>query len=277
MREAPGRPYALTLNAGVIMHPSWRLPRNLQIKHLDRYIVESMEREKELRPLLLFRGSMSEHRVRTLFALMRLLRDNDIPSPNQAQQFLSLLPDERHRSGLHAATIDSMSWIRWLCRLSQSPSVFEIDRNLKTYCDWLLAQTSSHSKFLLERISETAFRTRRDWRRVSRPRRIRKEVDGITEFYPYLRERQELKDYLMLSAVHHAVSKSLPEDIRADICQDLIVSILAGEVSVDNCRDKIPEHLRSHRQMYGDRWRTISLETPLGGDDRRTIGDTLRD
>lgn len=248
-------------------------------KNLDAYIVESLEREKDLRPLLLFRGQATEHRARTMFALIRLLRDNDVPTPPDAVSLLEALPDERHRSGLHAKTLPSMSLTRWIARLKQAPAVFDIDRNLREYVEWVWNSIPPRSRFLLAPISATAYRSRRAWRLVQ------KALGEPTQLYPFI-TKDRTADNAILAAVHSAVPKYLAEDIRADVCQDLIVSILTGEVSLDNLSEIVPQHLKAHRDMYGDRWanvkgaKLISLNAPMYAHENGgwlTVEETLKD
>lgn len=251
-------------------------------KHLDKYIVESLEREKELRPLMLYQGGVTEHRTRSVFAMLRFLRDNDIPKPLRAQEFLSSLPDERHKAGVHAKSIDSGGLIRWLCRLRENPSVYEIDKPLKDYIDWLWDNTASSLKYIrIRRISETAYRSRRNWRVIQ-------SLGPPTEFYPYLPKGMQMESDI-LAAVHAIVPGHLREDVRADVCQDLIVSLLTGEASLGRLDDYVMKHIQSHRAMYGDAWgnvadseghrsKSVSVNTPLGGDNEwLTIEDTLKD
>lgn len=247
-------------------------------KHLDKYIVESMEREKDLRPLLLYQGGVTEHRMRSVFSMLRFLRDNEIPKPLRCQEFLSSLPDERHKAGVHAKSIASSGIIRWLCRLRENPSVFEIDKPLKEYVDWVWENAQSSLKYIrLRRISETSYRSRRNWR-------VLQSLGAPTELYPFIPKNMTLETPI-LQAVHAIVPKYLEEDIRADVCQDLIVSILTGEASLGNLEDFVVSHLKTHRGMYGDRWgnvagggKLVSMNAPARGrDDWQTIEDTLRD
>jgi len=242
---------------------------------LDIYVVEAAEREIELRPLLLFKGNLTEHRCRSLFAVTRFLRDNEIMKFAQAESFLTPLETERHTAGLHKR-VYAGSLLSFFRRMRQCPDVCDMDAGLEDYICEVLENQAGFTKYIrLDPIPATStdHHTQRAWRLVRTPRAIRKEQERLSEFYPYLPKSLGIEDNL-LRTIHEAVSRGLPDDIRADLCQDLVVSVLSGDVSLENVREAIPLHLRTHRRMYADRWRLLSLETPIGDGDM-TIGDTL--
>lgn len=209
------------------------------------------------------------HRVRTMFALSRVLRDENIIIPARCIEYLNLLPHERHLAGHHAKTMSSERIVVFATRLCLTDSIKSIDSSLVDWAWEVRCNGGWRAAIEPTRISPTAYRSIYDWRRIPRPRSLRKPVEGITECYPYAGPGFVGHD--LLTAAHDAVSKGLPQDIRADVCQDLIVSVLAGEVSINNIRDAVPIHLRAHRKMYLDRWKLISLETPIGDGSRRLV------
>lgn len=240
-------------------------------KNVDNYILTAAEREAELRPVLLFKGNMSEHRARTLFCLTQFMRDNDITQLGAGLKLVDSALDIRHRTGSHAAKQDTMTWSRWLARMKTAPKVFSLDPPLKEYVDELWEGLHWRHRFKLSPIPELTNRSRREWR-------VRPAMPEMTEYYPFSRENLSNN---LLWLVHSAVPKHLEEDIRADVCQDLIVSVLAGEVSRLNLGKAVPQILKRHRAMYGDRWKTVSIETPMydkfGSETPVTLRDFLED
>lgn len=240
-------------------------------KNLDNYILTAAERSAELRPALLFNGNMSEHRARTLFCLTQFMRDNNIKQIGLGRKLIDEAIDERHRAGSHAAKQDGMTWARWLSRMKAAPKIFALDPQLKDYVNELYESVPWRNRFALTPIPDTNMRSHRDWRRPAK-------LLPTLSHYPYSHENLSNN---LLWLVHNAVPKHLPEEVRADVCQDMIVSVLAGEISRLNLGSAVRLHLKRHRKLYADQWRTISMETPIydrdGGELPITLRDYLRD
>lgn len=240
-------------------------------KNLDNYILTAAEREAELRPALLFRGNMTEHRARTLFCLTQFLRDNNIVEIGQGRTMIDNAIEARHRAGSHAQKQDGMTWARWLTRIMSAPKVFEIDPPLRGYVDELYQSVSWLNKFKLTPIPETARQTHRAWRKIVC------DTEPMTTHYPFHKGNI---DNNLLWLVHNAVPKHLDEDIRADVCQDVIVSIISGDYHHYQMSQAVRVCLKRHRAMYCDRWKTVSLDAPIydkfGGETKLTLKDFLK-
>ena len=87
----------------------------------------------------------------------------------------------------------------------------------------------------------------------------------LPEFYPFLTGDERGCDLLM--AVH-SLTPSLPENLRQEVCQDAIVTVLSGSCSLAELSDRMNEIIRiAKRRLNGD-W-AISLDQPLAGTNRR--------
>jgi len=64
-----------------------------------------------------------------------------------------------------------------------------------------------------------------------------------------------------------AATKDLPEALRADVCQDMMVDIMSGNLAINDINFTLPKY---RRKQFGD-W-AISLEKPITQD-----GRSLRD
>lgn len=61
----------------------------------------------------------------------------------------------------------------------------------------------------------------------------------------------------LVQMVNEAVPRSLPEDIRGDVCQEMILAMLDGEVNV---LDRAQEFIRAHRKEYAFRFGPMSID-----------------
>lgn len=89
-------------------------------------------------------------------------------------------------------------------------------------------------------------------------------------FYPYLAHDAEhpdgARDLVML--VNQSVPDYFPDHIRADICQDLIVGLLSGDIGVGQIHDRVEECTRNTWKLHGkyaDNQYGLSLDEPIPG------------
>jgi len=79
------------------------------------------------------------------------------------------------------------------------------------------------------------------------------------------------------------VPKTLPHDIRADVCQELIVSILAGDITRDQAHDHVQKHIgrvfKSVEFKFVPTGLKMSLDAPVRMDDEddRSLHDIVSD
>jgi transposase-like protein len=89
--------------------------------------------------------------------------------------------------------------------------------------------------------------------------------------WPFLISGKEVPSYMSL--IEKCVPKMLPEHIRADVCQDLVVAILSGEIE----EQQIPFVVRSFiNKVYSyNPWGHQSLYRPISGTGNLTLADTI--
>lgn len=88
--------------------------------------------------------------------------------------------------------------------------------------------------------------------------------------YPYVIGRK-LEGTELVLAVNNVVPRSLPEQIRSEVCQDLLVAILSGELDAADLGKKASVYLKKAFRMFPTRYGAISLNEPapwLGGTDK---------
>lgn len=100
-------------------------------------------------------------------------------------------------------------------------------------------------------------------------------------FYPYIaHDAQKGTTNDLVALVNQAVPKGWPDHVRADVCQDLIVAVLSGEIARGQVHDKAQRFINQHfkkNPMYweGDRVR-VSMDAPIGDSDL-TLHDVVPD
>lgn len=106
------------------------------------------------------------------------------------------------------------------------------------------------------------------------PKRKERESAPPDLAYPFLASKRRTPERELLQKVNGLVPRHLPPDRRADICQDLLVAILCGDMDETlldlSVGDFVKRVLRQFPTQFGD----LSLETTIGDTDLR-IMDTL--
>lgn len=244
----------------------------LNTEKIKGFIVEPNQ-EEFLRPLLLFRGGTTPGRAKSVYNFLRGAMDAELPTMTEIARLSAGEHDAAHFCGLHAKYgIQRIGLRGFFARLLQSPSVLNATPGMRDYIHWV-AENSRAVIYPLDPISETSFWSKRDWRRVKPPRKPRKEREVLTEYYPFI--SRPTSDHELLLAVDSLVPKSLLSDTRADVCQDMIVAILSGEVSLENMRDAVPKYIKQFFKQSPSKYGHLSLDAPLVYGESKTLGETI--
>ena len=114
------------------------------------------------------------------------------------------------------------------------------------------------------------------WRGALTPRRKPNAIGIQASFYPYLIHEAKQDDHELLMLVNNAAPKHVPEQMRADLCQDMIVAILSGEMDKTELEGSVKEYTKKIYQMFPTRYGPLSLDHPPPWDDTgRTLGELL--
>lgn len=133
------------------------------------------------------------------------------------------------------------------------------DAKHRGWCSWRFGQSERRQSWLA-RVRVV---------RLPKPRILRSEL-----VYPYLLDTQ-VEGADLLLAVNAAVPKSLPQDVRADVCQELILACLAGEVDARQIAAHAPHFIKQHYKRYPRRFGIVSLDAPIFGDGTKTLAEVL--
>lgn len=97
--------------------------------------------------------------------------------------------------------------------------------------------------------------------------------------YPYLRTTntsEASRDGAeLLSFVNNLIPRRIPDDIRADICQDMIVAILTGETTRSQLDKDHRSFISKIFAQYPWKYKWISFDAPLSDEGGRTLHDIM--
>lgn len=231
--------------------------------------------EKRLLPLFLFKGTQP-YRIRALWNVayaMFLAETDSIYGGRHV-----VVPDDDHgklcgilRPPTHMGMLGIIGRLRGSAALTDS-----VSKAFTEYIEWLHPNPCIYTRVPLE---TTRFDARSGWWRVptKAPRKVFKlpEAKPADRAYPYVTGRTPEQN--LVAQVYAMVPKSIPHEIRGDLCQDLIVGVLSGETSVENIPNVIRSYAAKARKIMPDRWRNISIDDVMPGTDNMRLIDTLAD
>ncbi len=94
--------------------------------------------------------------------------------------------------------------------------------------------------------------------------------------YPYIGSDNEHADGLdLLLTIHRAVPMTLPESIRAEVCQDLAVAVLEGTVELSRLGIAIPGFLRAVQRRFPTKFGPRSLDQFAFGEGGRLLRELI--
>lgn len=241
----------------------------LKIEKVKERICEPVP-PKAIQSLLLFKGgNQTEGRIASLYNLLASAKDAEVGSLTSLIKASQILTDPVHYCGFHT-TINRQTLQGFCSRLWLSPNVLSMEPNWKDYLRFLLTNSRCHV-LSLQRIREFDRQARRPWRML-----YRIPLQPVAEFYPFITGKPT-NDHDLILAVDSLVPKTIPSEVRADVCQDMIVAILTGETTLDNLRDSKAQFIKRVFRDTPSKYGHLSLDAPLiyGDSKSRTLGETI--
>lgn len=182
-----------------------------------------------LEPLLRFRGFQTIHRIQALWNFANAMLMSECQSFHDAVKMYGE-GDLGHLCGMHAKTLSHISLVGFFNRVRQTPRVAAIIPGMLEYSRWI-----NPYKWDLQVIGHGRAVGRMN---ADVQRSLNKELGRSADrFYPFISRES---DHHLLMAVHSAVPKNLDRTVRADLCQDLLVGVMSGDIHLENLRDAIP-------------------------------------
>lgn len=232
------------------------------------------------------RTSHKAHEAQALWNFTVAMMDAEADDFETIYKVAAESHDLTHICGFHQLKWRQSRWMamRWFWTLVwHNKQLLELKPRLKGYIEHVCEGSrvrwgrATHPMGLLDdlplRQSEGHLPWRTpDWVAARRPPRI--VVPKMTEFWPFI-TGQPAEEHKVLLAVDAVISRTLPREIRADVCQDLVVAILMGDVKIENLMDIAPQFIRSAYKQYPKMFGPKSLDTPLGPDSKGVLADIV--
>lgn len=242
-----------------------------------------------------FRLSHKAGYAKGLWNFTVALMDSECESLEVAYKVAEESNDLTHLCGFHKLRFRQSRWeeMRWFfTRVWHNKAILNLKPELKDYIEFVcensrvpngkvtrplgLLRINNDGDGALQRLP---WRTP-EWYRAQRgarprtPRIVRPRLPPMTEFWPYI-SSQPTEDHGLLLAVDRLVPRGLNEQVRADVCQDMMVSILSGEITLDNLQDSRPEYLKKMFKGLPSKYGHLSLETTVFSDSKLVLADMI--
>jgi hypothetical protein len=269
-------------------------------------LMPTEQAQTDLMPLLLYRGNLTVGRAQALFNFTMAAQAAEADRLGDVVAMSRAWPDVTHAVGLHKPITATSSVGRFWDRLVAHPEVTDTRPGMREYIRGVMADSGWRSLRLdpIDRYSPWSTRRwrsgrrsmaeihaaadararltdeqreqrrhERGLRRVERERQRAVNATPMPEVWPFI-PTAPASEHDLVMAVDEVVPKTLPEWLRQDICQDLILLVLEGDTTVDNLRDATPEAVRAVFRMYPGKYGPLSLDKGDSETDL-TLLDTL--
>lgn len=268
-----------------ILREQRRLEREARIRmdHVEHQPIEKIADkvvmpgiDKHLVPLCLYMGTRSFGRIHRWWNFTLAAMEQGCDTLTDIVK-LSHHPDYSHLCGTETK-VNRLSAQGFFTRLRDNP---QVTNNIPHMTEW--AREILPHGFIFRRVPlETFEKNAAPWRRfVLRPRaRNRKGGGNIKQIassacYPYIAHDPKKEGFDLVSKVNKAVPRGLPEEIRADICQDIICAILSGQMTEADLQGSVKDFVAQGRKMFVNKWDFLSLDAEVPGLEGVTYLDGL--
>lgn len=79
----------------------------------------------------------------------------------------------------------------------------------------------------------------------------------------------------LIAKVNAVIPKSFPEQVRADLAQDMILGVLAGDMTEADLAKSIPKYWTKYYKGYDNRFACLSWDQPVPGTDGQRWDDKI--
>lgn len=239
--------------------------------------------EKYLTPLLYYRGAYTLGRAHRMynFAVAAMLAECETAA--DMTQRLAHNPDYSHLLG--PAARPQLSTLRaFYGRLLDNPHIANETPGLLDF----VRSTAPPWTTRLDRLSRITHDPRVRWvgdwriyvpreseRKPREPRKFVLREKPADLVYPFAIHDGGKPEHEMVRLVNDIVPKGLPPDMRADICQDLIVGMLTGHFTKGDLYKPMKQIMREVQAASPSKWGDWSLDAVVPGTDGLRLIDTI--
>lgn len=253
---------------------------NVGMNYLSELVVRP-SMKKHMRPLCLYRGSMYPERALRYwnFALLMYAAEAATLADGLKLQnnpsFAQLCGPSKP---LSKRTLHS-----FYGRLWDNP---EVTNNIKGFGEYVKSLELGPS-FLTQVDVESDRKFVPPWRVSTHldfdAQAIKPETGTKVLFYPFLVHDPKTADgHDLVLLANKVVPEGLPHDIRADVCQELILSILDGKIKKENARDFVKKHIGKVFRSVAFKYEPsgglkMSFDAPLPGTEDLNLHEIISD
>lgn len=232
--------------------------------------------EKHLEPLLYYKGNQSLGRVHRLWNFSVSLMIQRGESVSDATQRFSMNARYSHLCEPDTPVQASSLYSFW-SRLLDTPRVHGENLELVDF-----VRSLPFRRFHLDRLPVITSNPNARWVGPGgwRVHKTAERKPGNVQSrgplsYPFMIHDGGKPEHDLIRLVTKAVPSGIMGDLRADICQDLIVGILCGDFNKDDLSLPKKEVMRRIRKLYPDKYSHVSLDATIPGTDGLRLLDRI--
>lgn len=240
--------------------------------------------EKYFRPLLLYRGNMNPGHAHRLWNMTLLMMAAEAETLSDGFKILHNPSFAQLCGPVRAPTKPTLN--SFFGRLWNSSDVTDLIPGLTEYVKSMQLGPCRLTRVELETIQLFCAPWRLSEHPDHDPKAEKPEVGATPLYYPYLIHDPKKSDgHDLVVLANKVVPEGLPHDIRADVCQELIVSILSGHVKKENAREHVQKHINrvfrsvEFKYLQSGAGLKYSMDAKIrtSEDDDRTLHDVVSD
>lgn len=258
--------------AGYAPHACLAPPGLAQLDRLKSRVLHP-KRDEDFLPLTQFMGARGVGANQAMWNVLLAMQTLELKTTAELHKLGIASHDTMHLCGRHAP-VQRMSLQGLLSRIRSTEDTFTLLKNDKHLSDYVRGFVSDNRLLLwtLTRTNVDVFdreRTRRFHAKYGKAKFSR----VCPAFWPFApSDANEQHD--LLEAIDRTVPKCLPESIRQDVCQDLVVSVLTGDITLDELQGSLPKHIKAVFKFHPTKYSHLSLDQPWS-EDGATLGQML--
>lgn len=132
------------------------------------------------------------------------------------------------------------------------------------WCQWRVSLSPARQQYYAKCAAQSAISLAR----------VRPRLEPALTTWPFVRSFDN-DDYALLKAVNDLVPRSIPEHVRADVCQDILMDIVSGTISLEFVPLRLKKYTRNAYGFAPSKFGPKSLDSFIFGSEGRTLADVL--
>ncbi len=142
----------------------------------------------------------------------------------------------------------------------------------KGWCSYTLEKSKARQNFLQGWVGKQFVLAHL---RPKKQPRLRAQKDDVL-LYPFVRDLASEAQQIVMQ-VYSMLPRGFPEEIRGDLCQDILLAVTEGLVTFERIEELMPEFSKVARAYMPNHHREVSIFEAVPGMENERIVDTLVD